>query len=989
MNRMRLRIVLSCLAGLFLAALPLAAQQCVVRNDAGYTRQILKDTTLPEFDTALTNHLSYDSCVDAPDKFLGHIIGAPNVLDKVAVINAYMRHLASQSPRVKVFDMGKSEEGREMILVAVSSAATMANLTHYRQITARLGDPRGLSPAAADALIAEGKPMYWVDGSIHSPETGAPEMLMELAYRLAVGNSPFIRNIRQHAIALITPVVETDGRDREVELYMHRKAHPKDPMPGLIWWGHYVDHDNNRDGLTLSLDLSRNMMNTFLRWHPQVLHDLHESEPYLYVSTGTGPYNPWLDPLEIDDWQRMAYYDIEHMNEQGVIGVWTHGFFDGWAPNYMLYVAIGHNAVGRFYETQGNGGADTRIATAPPSATTRQWWRPSPPLPRVNWSARDNANMEESGVLFSMSNLASHHTEFLRDFYLKSLHSVQKATTEGPAAWVFPANDARRGLQARLLQQIQYEGVEIDRATAAFHAMGTVPGGSPKAAEYTFPAGSYIIRMDQPYSREADMLLGQEYYSPKDPPPYDDTGWTMGALANITTVRVEDPAVLNTPMTKVGGFVEAPGGLRGSGGVVAINANADPNLASFRYQLAGTPMQAAEQGFTAAGRHFNAGTILIRNADASAVAAAAKATGVEAVALDAAPNVPMHNLAAPRIAVMHNWQSTAADGWYRISLDQLKIPYAYIADTYVRQTPDLRSKYDVIIMPPMGFSLANILSGVQGPKPIPWMNTPDMPDLAPPGLDSTPDIRGGLGLAGVQHLQQFVASGGLLILVGNSMSVATDTGMAAGVSTRPPAGLNARGDVIRAEVTDSASPIVYGYSSNLDVYYSTGPLLSTGAGGFGRGGFFGRGGRGQRTSGIGSLAIPDVIQTRPPNSVLLKESMDGKPVPPAGRGPAYNPFFGSLRPAGPPPRTIVKFVARPQDLLLSGLLTGAQAIANQPLVVDATHGQGHIVLFAGNPMWRNETSGEFSLVLNAAMNYRHLDAGAKPAGRGRGRGGAR
>ncbi|HWG36728.1 MAG TPA: M14 family zinc carboxypeptidase [Terriglobales bacterium] len=989
---MRLRSFLSCLAGIGLTALPLAAQQCTVQDDANYSAQIKKFTTLPQFDTNLTDHLPVSSCVDTPEKFLGHIVGAPDVLDKVETINAYMRHLASQSPRVKVFDIGKSEEGRDTILVAVADEATINNLDKYKEITAKLADPRGISASAADALIAQGKPMYWAAGSIHSPETGSPEMLMELAYRLAVEDSPFIRNIREHEIALITPATQVDGRDREVELYMHHKAHPDEAQPGLIWWGHYVAHDDNRDGLTLATKLSQNMMQAFLQWHPTVLHDLHESVPYLYISTGTGPYNPWLDPLEINEWQRMAYYDIDHLNEQGVIGAWTHGFFDGWAPNYMLYVAIGHNAVGRFYETQGNGGADTRVISTPASDTSREWFRPSPPLPRVNWSARNNINMQESGVLYAMSNVATNASEFLRDFYLKSLHSVQKAATEGPAAWVFPANDPRPGLQARLIDQLQAQGVEIDRASAAFQAQGTVPGGSAAATEHSFPAGSYIIRMDQPYSREADMLLDQEYYAPDAPSPYDDTGWTMGALANVETVKVADPAVLKVAMNKVTATVNAPGGVSGTGSVFAINANADPNLAAFRYRLASTPMEAAEKSFEADGKTFAAGSIIIRNASAEAIRGAAEAAGVNVVGLASAPSVPMHALEAPRLAVVHNWQSTAEDGWYRVSMDQLKIPYSYIADTYIRTNGNLRDKYDVIILPPMGFSLAAMLNGIpMSGKLEAWKNTPDMPDLAPPGLDSSDDIRGGLGLDGLMHLEQFVASGGLLVAVGPSMAVASDTGMAPGVSTRQANALTARGDVLRAQISDSGSPIAYGYGTDLDVYYSTGLLLTAGGGG-GRGGFGGgRGGAGSgsRTSGIGSLTVPDVMQTRKSDADLLKESLGGQPE---ARGGAAAAGGGRGGPTGPPPRTVVRFVPQANDLLFSGLLVGGQALAGQPMVVDARHGQGHIVLFAANPFWRNETSGEFALLFNAAMNYKSLDSGASNgagrAGRGgRGRGG--
>ena len=179
-----------------------------------------------------------------------------------------------------------------------------------------------------------------------------------------------------------------------VDLYNYRKANLGKPAPGLIFWGKYVAHDNNRDGLGLALALTRNQMSTFLEYHPTILHDLHESVPYLYTMTGTGPYNAWLDPLAIDEFQLLAYHEIEEMTKRGVPGVWTHGFYDGWAPNYMLYIATGGNSIGRFYETFGNGGADTRERTLTATDTNRVWYRPNPPFPRVMWSMRNNINME-------------------------------------------------------------------------------------------------------------------------------------------------------------------------------------------------------------------------------------------------------------------------------------------------------------------------------------------------------------------------------------------------------------------------------------------------------------------------------------------------------------------------------------------------------------------------------------------------------------------
>ena len=187
---------------------------CKVTDDVEYGKKINEYTTEKYFITDLVDHLPASSCGPTPEKVLGHIVGAPDVLTYTKDINAYMRLLAEKSPRVKVFDIGKSEEGRDMLVVAISDEATIANLDHYRAITAKLADPRTLTDAEADKLIAEAKPFYWASGSIHSPETGAPEMLMELAYRLAVEESPFIQQIRKNSIVLLTPIVETDGHDR-------------------------------------------------------------------------------------------------------------------------------------------------------------------------------------------------------------------------------------------------------------------------------------------------------------------------------------------------------------------------------------------------------------------------------------------------------------------------------------------------------------------------------------------------------------------------------------------------------------------------------------------------------------------------------------------------------------------------------------------------------------------------------------------------------
>src|SRR6185312_2259089 len=235
--------------------------------DNDYTKKIKEYTTQPYFMTELVDHLPLSDKIPSPDKVLGYVVGTPNKLTYSKDLYRYYRDLAKASPRVKVFTAPeRSEEGKEQLLVAVGDEALLAKLDRYKEITAKLADPRKLNEAEAQSLIGEGKVFYWASGSIHSPETGSPEMLMELAYRLAVEESPFIQAIRKNVIVLITPVLEVDGRDMMVDTYNYRQANPGKNGPGLVFWGKYVAHDNNRDGLGMALALTRNQMKTFLEY---------------------------------------------------------------------------------------------------------------------------------------------------------------------------------------------------------------------------------------------------------------------------------------------------------------------------------------------------------------------------------------------------------------------------------------------------------------------------------------------------------------------------------------------------------------------------------------------------------------------------------------------------------------------------------------------------------------------------------------------------
>jgi hypothetical protein len=957
--------------------------------DAAYGAKIKEYTTEKYFMTELVDHLPASDKIPSPEKILGYAVGTPNKLTHVADLNRYYRALAAASPRVRVLSAPeKSEEGREQLLIIVSDEANLAKLDRYKEITAKLADPRTITTADAQTLISEGKPFYWASGSIHSSETGSPEMLMELAYRLAVEDSPFIEAIRKNVIVMITPALEVDGRDRMVDLYNYRKANAGKPAPGLIFWGKYVAHDNNRDGLGLALALTRNQMHTFLEYHPTILHDLHESVPYLYTMTGTGPYNAWLDPLAIDEFQLLAYHEIEEMTKRGVPGVWTHGFYDGWAPNYMLYIATGGNAIGRFYETFGNGGADTRERTLGPSDTNRVWYRPNPPFPRVNWSMRNNINMQQSALLFAMNFVANNTERFLNNFYLKSKRAVEKATNEGPAAYIIPGDTPRPVEAADMVNLMRLRGIEVQTANKEF-----------TVKDQKYPAGSYIVRMDQPYSRMADMLLDTQYYNVSDPAPYDDTGWTMGAMRNVKTVRVVDKSVLSVPMTLLKSDTKVTGQLTGGSSPVAfvVNHNTDNTLATLRFRLKDVKIGAAEDSFKVGDQQFNTGSFIVKVEGNAAdvktrLQAAVTELGLKAVGVDKLPDVKSHELAVPRIGIVHTWTNTQNDGWFRIEFDRLQIPYTYISVHVLRDTPKLRDKFDVLIFPPVGGSAQSIVNGMpMRGDPIPWKGSALTPAMAN-SPDQSDDIRGGIGLSGVANLQKFIEEGGLFVTIGGVSSIPIDYGITTGVSVQAADKLQARGSIYNSTFADRKSPIAYGYSEGLGIYFSQAPLFQVAAAGGPGGGFGGGGGGGgqgggggaqgaNRASGRGGIGDPDVIQAMPQPRVMDPSDRSGADQ--AAADQRESPFFvpPQLR-----PRVILGFGSDEKTLLISGMLAGGSELVNKPAVVDVPVGKGHVVMFATNPMWRHQTQGEFFLLFNAVMNYDNLGVGrTEPAAGGRSR----
>jgi zinc carboxypeptidase len=943
---------------------PLAQAQTSVngqRVDAEYTAKIKEYLQDPRITTELVDHLPASSTVPTPLKFFGRIVGTPGELTYAKDIHRYFEALDKASDRTTVWNIGKTEEGRDMVVLAVADEATIRDLHRYRGMLAQLTDPRKTTESQARQLIATAKPIYWLTSGMHSPENGGPEMLMELAYRLAVQETPFVRTIRNNVITFITPVIEVDGREKQVDTYHFNKklAQGAQRLP-LMYWGKYVAHDNNRDAMGQFLALTRNVNRLFLDWKPTVMHDLHESVTYLYASTGTGPYNEALDPIVTDEWWVLAKTEVMEMTKRGVPGVWTYGFYDGWVPNYMFFIANSHNSIGRFYEVQSYG-PDNYDVRPPVTTTSREWFRANPPLTQIKWGPRNNVNIQQSALLFALNHVAKNREMYLENYWLKNKRSVEKGRGGPTYAWVIPAGQRRKADAADAVNELRRQGLEVHTATSSF-----------RAGNVDVRAGDYVVRADQPYRTLADMYFSLQSYSPANPRPYDDTGWTFQLMRNVVVTPVTDRGVLGQGMTLMTADAKAAGGVSGSGPILVVDHTSDNNLMALRYKHRDVAMQAAEEDFEAAGRRFRAGAFVIPNANRAVLEPTLRELGLSAWAVSAAPSVRTHELDVPRIGYVHAWQRTQDEGWVRAALDTYGVPYTYFADQKLRDG-NLRSKYDVIIYPHVGGTAQQQVNGIPkvGNTPLPYKRTDATPNLG--YMDQGDDIRGGMGLEGLAELKKFVEQGGTLIVEGSTATIFPEYGLTSGVTVEEPTQLFARGTILRGIVADRKSPLAYGFDSQLPIYFNQAPVLSVSTGG----GFGGFGGAGPNIPGVGQNTTPMAVR---PTLSPWDSAGSGQRAAGSGRGGETGSGGGSGQgqqqdPNAPQPRVVLQFPASEGDMLLSGTLVGGQALANRAQLVDVPLGQGHVVMFAIRPFWRWQTQGTFFLGFNAILNWNDLDAG--------------
>jgi hypothetical protein len=510
----------------------------------------------------------------------------------------------------------------------------------------------------------------------------------------------------------------------------------------------------------------------------------------------------------------------------------------------------------------------------------------------------------ETGVLSGLQLTAMFPNMVIENFYKKTQHAIDAGTTEAPYGYVIPAGAKDMTRAVTLVNILRTQRIEIGQATSEV-----------KVSDGTFPAGSYVIKRNQPYGRLAKNLLEKQNYPDPNLTTYDDSGWTMGLAMMVDVKEIKDKAILDVAVTPVKEAI-AKGNVTGRGAAgMAVAHYGSNNMIAFRYKLKDVPMKIAEKSFAADGVEFPAGSFVIAaTADLPAVKRAVEQFGLTAASLSAIPAVAVHDADLPRVAVYSTWGKTQEIGWYRHAFDQFGIPFDLIFKERAKKG-NLRGDYDVIVMPTQPANRQAIFAPPAA-RPVPYMKTDKYKFLGDYG--SSPDITGGMGGDGVEAFAKFLDGGGTLICTGAAVQFPTELGLARTVdaSGSTTSSFYAPRPLINAEIVKPEHPVFYGYTDKIiPLKYLGGPLMSVGQ--------------------------PDQA------SVLARY------------------------PGG-------------DANVLSGLMRGADEIANRPFAIEVPggySGKGRVVLFSNNPIYRWQNHAEFNMVFNAMLNWNDMGTAAAPGPR--------
>ncbi len=780
----------------------------------------------------ISGALAFGQSVPTPEQFFGHAVGAEKKLVRWDKQLEYFQAVAKSSDRVLFQEVGKTTNNNPFVLLIISSPANLKNIEHYKQINHRLFDPRTIaSDKEAYDLTHEARIFVLDTCSIHSTEIGANQMTPEAVYRLATEKTPEIQAILDNVVFLLVPCLNPDGEIMVTDWYNKNLGTPFENAP-LPWLYHpYVGHDNNRDAYMFTQKETQLIGKILYKdWLPEVWLDQHQmgsNGPRIFVMPASDPINPNVDPLIYRNTGLLGFAQGAALERAGKEGIIYGDQYTYWWEGAMAWAGWWHNMLGLLTEVAsanlatpidqlkaspgqappaagGGGRGGGRGAGGPLPAPNDLQFRASYPRPWLGgrWTLRDIVDYDEIAAFGLLQTAANLRVQLLDGLYVVGKRQIEMGKKGDPYAIVVPRDQADRPTAVKLLQTLAMGGVEVHQAQAAF-----------SADDVSYPAGTYVILLAQPFRAYAkDMLEAQVY--PKISPapgvapraPYDVAGWSLGMQMGVNTIFVNKPFAANLRKLDT---IELPAGqITGQGSAFLLSHEPNNSLVAVNRLLkGGYQVSWLTAAANVGGKSYPAGTIVVRGGNnlTSTMAGLTKSLGIEAVAADVPDSLPAMHIRSPRTALYQPWGGNMDEGWTRWLLEQNDFPFVSIHPEDLR-TGNPSEKFDLIIFPDMGTQ--QIMNGQAG------QNVPEQ-------------YRGGIDESGLKGLQGFIEGGGSVIAIGRSSTLLIDKFAAPykdGLQGVRREDFFCPGSVLRVLV-DSTQPIGYGLKEDLDSYFTNSMVL--------------------------------------------------------------------------------------------------------------------------------------------------------------------
>jgi hypothetical protein len=668
------------------------------------------------FAAAIVTASALLAAVPTPEAHFGHRMGADRkVLDWEKVVS-YFNALPKESDRIAVRELGKSTEGRPFIAAWISSSDTIKNLDRYREIQEKLADPRKTTAEEASKLAKDGKTVVMITCSIHSTEIASTHTAIEFAHRLLTEDSPKVRAILENTIFILVPSLNPDGLDLVTKWYRYTLGSQWEGTSPPQLYQKYIGHDNNRDWYIFSqVETQLAVSKLHNVWHPQIVYDVHQQGAYasrMFVPPWMDPVEPNIDPIIVQWCNAIGLGIAADLTSAGKTGVAINAMYDFWTParHYQAY----HGGLRILSES-----ASARIAspiTVKPDqiqsnaqgyAPRERAWNHLEPWLGGTWTLRDIVDYQLIAMESTLYQAAVRREDMLRSFYEVGRRAVSRTS---PWAFVIPQEQFDPGAAQRLMEILKFGQIEVERAADVF-----------QAGDKQYPKGTYVIRMQQPYSSWAKTLLEKQDYPdlrlyPGGPPkrPYDVTAHTLPMLMGVHVDTLAKPA-------------EAK--LQPAGNTFPFRIN--------RAVPAGVLPGSDLEAWRVLGAAWQNSPGIFRD----------PSSGDFFLAPSQDKNLKL--IPKPRIALYKSNVPSMDEGWTRWVLEKFSIPYTSFDNGDVSM---LKNRADVVVFPDQ--SPATITEGYR------------------PGAMPPPHAGGLVELAA---LREFVNDGGTAVFLNHSTDFAIDT----------------------------------------------------------------------------------------------------------------------------------------------------------------------------------------------------------------------